>query len=325
MHRVRHVGLALLVAVASVAAAGTVRTKLRRPPGNLQIRIDPFTVTPPETEVCEAVSVPIKKKIDVDEITVRLPEGQDYTSHHFAMFLADKDAPDLPRTPEKRVGCVGAGGAIVSPILAFVQRPGGQSIHFPKGVAVGLDPSQVLLLNPHFVNVGPDPVTLDVAVNFHKARKKHVQHHARSFQLGTLRIDVPPGETRASTAEWRTPFAMNLVWLSTHSHKHTTSVDIELLRGSAPPASPPLIETRSYSEPAFQYYDVGQLRLEAGDGLRWTCTYRNDTPETLTFGVSAEDEMCFAVGFFVPDNDTAPMPRVPGCFGSGLGLVCPAN
>jgi hypothetical protein len=53
--------------------------------------------------------------------------------------------------------------------------------------------------------------------------------------------------------------------------------------------------------------------------------YRNDTSKTLTFGVSAEDEMCFAIGFFVPDDDAAPLPRGPGCFGSGLGLVCPLN
>ena len=325
MKRGRLVAIALLLAVATTASAETVRTKLRRPPGSVQLRIDPFVVTPPETEVCEAVALPFKKKVDIDEITVRLPEGDRFTSHHFAMFLADKDAPNLPQTPEKRVGCVGAGGAAVSPILAFVQHAGGSTIRFPRGVAVTLDPSQVLLLNPHFVNVGPAPVTLDVAVNFHKARKRRVQHHARSFQLGAIRIAVPPGEIRSTTAEWRTPFAMNVVWLSTHSHKHTTAVDVELLRGSAPPASPPLVETRSYAEPAFQYYDVGALRLEPGDGLRWTCTYRNDTSKTLTFGVTAEDEMCFTVGFFVPDDDAAPLPRVPGCFGSGLGLVCPLN
>jgi hypothetical protein len=37
--------------------------------------------------------------------------------------------------------------------------------------------------------------------------------------------------------------------------------------------------------------------------------------------------MCFAVGFFVTDDD-GPIPELPPqrfCFGDQLGLVCPSN
>ena len=66
------------------------------------------------------------------------------------------------------------------------------------------------------------------------------------------------------------------------------------------------------------------LRLEAGDGFHWTCNYLNSTSSTLRFGVTSNDEMCFTVGFFYPDDDAAPLPPVRGCFGGG-GLVCPFN
>jgi len=84
------------------------------------------------------------------------------------------------------------------------------------------------------------------------------------------------------------------------------------------------LETRSYSEPTVNLYDP-PLRLEAGDGFHWTCNYLNDTSRMLRFGVTSNDEMCFTVGFFYPDDDAAPLPPVRGCFGGGGGLVCPLN
>jgi len=83
------------------------------------------------------------------------------------------------------------------------------------------------------------------------------------------------------------------------------------------------LETRSYSEPTVNEYNP-PLRLEAGDGFHWTCNYLNSTSRTLRFGVTSNDEMCFTVGFFYPDDDAAPLPPVRGCFGGG-GLVCPFN
>jgi len=47
------------------------------------------------------------------------------------------------------------------------------------------------------------------------------------------------------------------------------------------------------------------------------------TPGTLRFGVTSNDEMCFATGFFYIDDDAAPLPPVPGCFGQGESLTCP--
>jgi hypothetical protein len=113
---------------------------------------------------------------------------------------------------------------------------------------------------------------------------------------------------------------MNVVWLSTHSHKHTTSVEVDRIRDGV--AGERELTTLSYAEPKVNLYP-NPFRLEAGDGFRWTCNYRNDTPNQLGFGVTSDDEMCFTVGFFYPDDDAAPLPRVPRCFGNGEGLVCP--
>jgi hypothetical protein len=297
--------------------------KLRPPGRGFQLRLSPFELAGHrERELCQAVRPPVKKPVDVDRIKVKMPFGETFGSHHVAMFLADATAADLPLDPIDSAGCAGIGGALVSPILGFVQRVEGDVIRFPKGVGVTITPEHALLLNPHFVNAGDEPRRLDVAVNFHRAPRGRVKQHARSFQLGTVRIEVPVGEEAITEATWPVPFPMNVVWLSTHSHKHTRTVDLEIVRAGA---AERVLQTTSYDHPAVQNYARPFLRLEPGDAIRWTCRYRNDTDTVVRFGVTAEDEMCFAVGFFVPDDDDAPLPDVPGCFGSGLGLVCPLN
>ena len=316
--------LVVLLALPAPGFAATFRAHLRRPRHGLQVRLSPITVAPDsEREVCQLVTLRNRKAMDASEIAIAMPSGATYTSHHFAMFLYQGENPaGIPRGPFDRVGCAGVGDRIVSPILAFVQRPR-QTLRFPAGVAVALGPHQRILLNEHYLNGSAEPVTIDVAVNFLAARKHTVRHHARSFQLGTFDIDVPPGQTGSAHASWLTPFPMNVVWLSTHSHKHTTSADVDLVRQGV--VGPQELETRVYSEPTVNEYDDPPLRLEPGDGFHWTCNYVNNTSRTLTFGVTSNDEMCFTVGFFYPDDDAAPLPPVPGCFGGGGGLVCPFN
>src|SRR2546428_346566 len=129
-------------------------------------------------------------------------------------------------------------------VLVLVQRPR-QTTRSPPGVAAALGPHQLVLLNSHYLNGSPEPVTIDVAVNFVAARKRTVSHHTRSFQLGTLNIDVPPGQTGSANASCLTPFPMNAVWLSPHGPKHTQSADVDLVRQGV--VGPQELETRSYS------------------------------------------------------------------------------
>jgi hypothetical protein len=317
--------LCTLLAVPAITSAQiSARARLRPPSHGFQVRLSPIEVPAgQELEVCQLVELPNGKAMDVNRLTIAMPSGLTYASHHFAVFYFEGDDPEKYRgDPFERVGCSGVGGQTVSPILAFVQRPK-QRIRFPRRVGLRLGPHQVLLLNSHWVNGGTEAVTVDVAANLYAARRGSVRHHARSFQLGSFRIDVPAGQPGSATARWVTPFPMNVVWLSTHSHKHTTSVVVDVLRGGAV-AVPEELTTLAYAEPTVNRYPR-PLRLEAGDGFHWTCNYLNSTDRRLTFGVTAEDEMCFTVGFFYLDDDAAPLPPVPGCFGRSDGLVCPGN
>jgi hypothetical protein len=314
--------VALLVVLSVLpSTAAELRTRLHRPSRGLQVRLRPFEIQArTEREVCQLIELPNTEGVEFRELTIAMPAGAGYGSHHFAVFLySGGDDQLLGREPFDSPGCAGVGTEFVSPILAFVQRPK-QRIRLPKGVGLRLAPKQRLLLNSHYLNGTDETLNVDVAVNFKAARRRSIRHHALSFQLGTVNIDIPAGASGSASGAWVVPFPMNVVWLSTHSHKHTTSVTVDVARGGTAPERQ--IETRDYTEPTVRRY-AKSLRVEAGDRIEWTCNYTNTTAVPVRFGVTAEDEMCFAVGFFHLDEDRTTTPPVRGCYGEAGGLVCP--
>ena len=113
---VRASGLVVvLLGLPALGSAATFRAHLRRPRHGLQVRLSPITVAPgSEREVCQLVTLPNRKAMDASEITMAMPSGATYTSHHFAIFLYDDAAP----LPPVR-GCFGGGGVLVCPFQSL--------------------------------------------------------------------------------------------------------------------------------------------------------------------------------------------------------------
>src|SRR5207247_9720463 len=84
---VRACGLLLvLLALPGLGSAATFRAHLHRPRHGLQVRLSPITVAPDsEREVCQLVTLRNRKAMDASEITMAMPSGATYTSHHFAI------------------------------------------------------------------------------------------------------------------------------------------------------------------------------------------------------------------------------------------------
>jgi len=83
-----------------------------------------------------------------------------------------------------------------------------------------------------------------------------------------------------------------------------------------------LVVTTSWEHPTVRWFDEGALRLDAGEGLRFTCAWDNPDDHEVHFGVTSEDEMCFVTGYFYPDDESQPLPPQPTCFPQGAGLLC---
>src|SRR5437867_12329664 len=92
---VRASGLVVvLLSLPALDSAATFRAHLRRPRHGLQVRLSPITVAPgSEREACQLVTLPNRKAIDASEITMAMPSGPTYPSHHFALVLHQGEPP----------------------------------------------------------------------------------------------------------------------------------------------------------------------------------------------------------------------------------------
>jgi hypothetical protein len=71
-----------------------------------------------------------------------------------------------------------------------------------------------------------------------------------------------------------------------------------------------------YADPPFE--------IPAGGGFRFTCEWNNTSGQSVGFGESANDEMCFFWAYYYPSQGAfvcAHTDQIPG----GFNLCCPGS
>ena len=79
----------------------------------------------------------------------------------------------------------------------------------------------------------------------------------------------------------------------------------------------------SWSEPPTVYKDP-PLELPPGGGFRWTCTWQNTTTNQVTFGESANDEMCVFWTYYYPSKGAMSCAHTEKING-GYDFCCPGD
>jgi hypothetical protein len=316
-------GLVWALAVLALApSAGAKRLRLKKPHPGVQVRMAPFTIPEAhERETCQYLRLPNKKAMDVQELRFRLSPG----THHFALWGylgTDGNDDHFPKGFVDSPGCIGFGpsDSINKATLGGAPHGGDYRLRFPPGVALRIAPRQQVFLNAHYINGSlTDPMQPQIVFNVIPAKPGTVQHHAESITIGNYGITVPAHGTATLVSEWRAPIDLNVFQLTSHQHKRGTHVTIEPLGGGTP-----IFENTNWEAPAELWLST-PIRVPAGGGFRFTCEWRNDDDKVVHFGVTTDDEMCFMTGYYYRDDESQPLPAVPGCFAQDAGLLCQAT
>ena len=323
MKLLRVVPIIAVVAWASgpIATPAAPKLHLRKPARGFQMRMESFVVQPSaDREGCEHMVTPNRKPMDVAEFELKTTPG----THHFAVwdYLGkDQNPADFWTGIEYSPACVGLGpqdGWLTTANL-FGSQTGHVRVRFPPGVAVRLQAHANVYANLHYHNYGTTPVTTDAVFNLIPARKGTVQHHAQLFTIGTVQIDIPANGTASVTGDWHAPTDLNLVLISTHQHHRGTDILVHMIDAAGNDMGE-LVDSPDWEHPGSRWFQPA-MRLQAGEGFRFTCSWRNPDDFPVHFGVTSEDEMCFVVGYFYPDDDGATVTG-PGCLPQGGGLEC---
>lgn len=143
------------------------------------------------------------------------------------------------------------------------------------------------------VNEGDQPIQASVRLGAEALDTGVVYAKTASYVTTNVLLNLPTGESTASLT-CATPPAVEFWWFSTHTNRLGTGATVE-------DGLTTLVQTTDWEHPSSTVLSDPNFHTFSGSGLTFSCSYDNDTGDTVTFG---EDELtkenCIAIGFFFP-------------------------
>jgi len=175
--------------------------------------------------------------------------------------------------------------------------PGGGNNVLPDDIGFAVPgPGSKVLLQVHYWNVAGHADVLDQSGVAICASDEPVREHTAGVHiLGALQIGIPPRSDSHSISGDCTPILeepVHIMSSAPHMHNLGIGFQTEIFRGGDPDAAEMLIELDQWDFNAQGSYPTPTV-VYPGDTLRTTCTYRNPSDQTVSFGERTEDEMCF--------------------------------
>jgi hypothetical protein len=293
-------------------------TPLPPPPGGYQMVFDGPVLQPgEEIEGCVWVRAPNPTDFAVGRWEYSINPG----SHHFAVWDHERGpTPPLNEFDPNDLACIKRGAPVDGRTISGSPEAPYFVDDFPPGVGDTIQAGKVLGLNPHYFNEFDVPIQVKGWINMHPVEGPF-QHEAETLFSSTAPLD---GRTAYSILV--DPFAlgtlrlrfenllgrpMRIFHLSSHQHQRGTRVTAWNAAGAK------IFENLDWAHPNILSFQ-DPYTLAAGDHIDFECAWDNgiqrevrrcgdashDTactpgdPVPVKFGPTAQDEMCYLVGFY---------------------------
>lgn len=262
-------------------------------PPDPEIALRLFTkpmVIPPGQEVlmCNYLELTTTEQLLFKEVR----GAQLHGGHHSAVFVSIAPKPDAPSEP--------CGDDMAD--LQFVGAAGGAGGSFsdlPEGVALHVEPNNQFVIQSHYINTGDEPITVMDMVDLYYTDLVESPTIIDPLAILYDALDIPVGaDDYALTTECTLQEPLDVYMILGHTHEHGVLLEFE---------HTPAGETESEllyratdgkllrENPEIKVYDT-PLHFEAGDQLRLTCTWDNETDHVLGW----PEEMCVGLIYYGP-------------------------
>jgi hypothetical protein len=281
------------------------------------VQFGPIQV-PPGTENTQCIIVSLKnaQQIHVGQIHDLLGTA----SHHMILY---KIAPQPEQaTPFDCQPFQSALNPAMGNPLIISQRMD-DTLTLPPNVAFTLDPNQMVRLEMHYINANPtQTVTLLTTSTLTTLPTASYKYDASFLFIGDPQISIPPNATFSTGQQYfalpATYNSSNFFAITGHEHHLGTNVQIWSTTGSSDPGSQ-IYQSTSWSDPPVTSF-TPPIHIPAGGGFKFQCDWDNTTNSTVTFGESANNEMCFFWAYYFPSQGAQV------CFTSGgVNFCCPGG
>jgi hypothetical protein len=240
---------------------------------------------PAGTESFQCVRVTAATDLWVHGLRPIAPLG----THHTVLAITDPNGPDGASTCDNTF-------AIGSAVL-YASGVGTEALELPPGVAVRVPAGQQLLLNLHLFNAGSEDLSGHSGIAVVTLAAAEVTAEAGVVLAGkVIGLNIPPGPSTQS-GRCTIPSATELYAIM--PHMHTLGTHIKVTFDGASGSRVLLDEPYEFGDQRYRMLLPTQA-VAADDRVLIDCTYDNTTPNTVGFGESTNDEMCFAITYTIP-------------------------
>jgi hypothetical protein len=264
------------------------------------LSIGPITVQPGE-ENTQCIVLPLgnAQSIHVGQIHNVLTEG----SHHMIVYRSADTTPQT--TPFDCIPFTDTLDPTKGSTLMITQKKD-DTLTLPSGVAFTLDPNQMIRIELHYINPSAQVLEVTGTTTFITMDDAQYQNEADFLFIGDPDITIPPNSTTTLGPVF---FALppeyagsQFFAITGHEHQLGTDVTISIATGADDPGTSIYdIPDWSWSDPVTVTSDP-PFTVPTNGGFRFTCNWTNTTANTVSFGESATDEMCFFWAYYYPSQ-----------------------
>lgn len=253
-----------------------------------------------DTYRCARVTVPVDTYLT--SIIAQAPGG----THHTVLSISDSSTAG----PDGDYNC---NVAELGMQMLYASGVGTSPLDFPTDVGVKIAAGTQIHLNLHLFNATEATLAGDSGI-WVKASSTPPPTLAEMTFAGTFDIEIP-STNQPVTIQGGCTASQSYTLFALWPHMHQTAIHskFELVHDGT--TTTLLDEPYAFGEQTY-WPQTPEVQVTAGDQIRVTCTYRNNTGDTIRFGDSSNAEMCFTGIYRYPAVGT----NLFGCASGGNPL-----
>jgi hypothetical protein len=315
--------LGLSLAVAACSSTGASAPKSPAPPTvTLSFPTIPVAAGEEKTQ-CIVARLGNPTPIHVGSVHNVLGE----TSHHMIVYRVNDTTEQLTPFP-----CQPFTDTLDptkgSPLMVTQKKD--DLLTLPAGVAYSLDANQMIRLEMHYINASSSEKMVTATSTMVPISDDDFHDEAGFLFIGNPDIKLPPkSTTQLGPTFFQIPQGLSGVKyfaMTGHEHQFGTNVQVAMSTTDTDPGKMIYdVPGWLWSEPKTQVFDT-PFTVPDNGGFTFTCSWNNTSDKSVSFGESANNEMCFFWAYYYPSQGA----RV--CFHTshlggvgGADLCCPGD
>lgn len=225
-----------------------------------------------------------------------LPAGGENSSDNHLIVL-DRDIyvgairPIEPVGTHHTVLSIEGGSGII-----YASGVGTNAVTFPEGVGLKLAQGTRLNLELHIFNPSGDAISGTSGIEIVEVAEADVIHEADLFLPGPFAFQLPPGQETVTSGTCAIETEQTVFALFPHMHQLGKHFKLTVNKAG----QEQIVHDAAYdfNEQAFTVFEP--ITLSPGDSITSECTWVNTTGQTVGWGDSSNNEMCFGIMYRYP-------------------------